>query len=84
MKHIKNVKGGGSSMKYREYKLTVMVVAEGYNHFGMPKDEFARMIEENFTEKHPAIIYIYQASGSIQPYRYFIDSKAHIIVHEEP
>jgi len=45
--------------RYRIFKVTTMIVAEGYTTLGMTRKEFFHMIEKCFTVKKKAILYEY-------------------------
>lgn len=46
-------------LKYRKFKITSMIVAEGYTTIGMDKKEFFHMIDKCFSVKKKAILYEY-------------------------
>lgn len=59
---------------FKEYKVVSIMIPENYVVIVADKDEFTRIIKENYNKKSKAIIY------TVNGFKYLIDSKSDIVI----
>lgn len=62
---------------YKEYKVTSIMIPENYVVIVTDKNEFMKIIKENYNKKSKAIIY------NMNGFKYLIDIKSAIVIQSE-